>query len=547
MTFDEALATLGLPSGSSPDEREVRQAYVRLVKVHKPERDPERFQAIREAYERARRGRDVWERVAAQLQAASEGDGAAGPSEIASTGERTEAASARDEPTHDATHADRRESEDDGDEVEDDGDAIEHGGEEADRDDRAPGPLPEHLPPPALGGTDPVLAKIEEELDGAPDDDARLAILLRAVQAHPATSELRWELYDHYRLAHEHEAARRTLEKGVALEQPYFLEEFAHTFPADVSAAQLEQLRERGAHLLALEVLSAQGQHERSERELTTLVAQIEASGHARIPRAVFLRLGLTAMSRGDGALAARVAHLARDRPELFQASVAAQVTETYLRELLDAAPHLDREVSKCIALELLSDPRGLHPLATLRAGDPRAAARALETLERRAPILARVLGPQLGGAARDVARAGDPIPWRVLIVAIIAIMQVARMCESATPTPSTYTYDFRVPPPLPTYPERAAELAAPEVPAPIVSSTAEDRSPMSTTVDRICADAPDLCDAAMRARARAVADDCGVARREAERLEEDCGLTDARDLCRELTILVASRCEASP
>ncbi len=49
---DAPWAVLGLPSEAN--EREIRQAYLAAVKAHPPDRDPERFQAIRDAYETLR-------------------------------------------------------------------------------------------------------------------------------------------------------------------------------------------------------------------------------------------------------------------------------------------------------------------------------------------------------------------------------------------------------------------------------------------------------------------------------------------------------------
>ena len=51
MTHDEAQTLLGLENGA--DTKQVRSAYLRLLKKHKPERDPSGFQRLREAYELA--------------------------------------------------------------------------------------------------------------------------------------------------------------------------------------------------------------------------------------------------------------------------------------------------------------------------------------------------------------------------------------------------------------------------------------------------------------------------------------------------------------
>ncbi len=49
MKISDALATLGLESGAT--SRDARKAYLRLIKVHKPETDPEGFAKVREAYD----------------------------------------------------------------------------------------------------------------------------------------------------------------------------------------------------------------------------------------------------------------------------------------------------------------------------------------------------------------------------------------------------------------------------------------------------------------------------------------------------------------
>ncbi len=53
MSLDEALAVLGVERGVDHDT--ARRAYLRLVKIHKPERDPEGFKRVRAAWDVARR------------------------------------------------------------------------------------------------------------------------------------------------------------------------------------------------------------------------------------------------------------------------------------------------------------------------------------------------------------------------------------------------------------------------------------------------------------------------------------------------------------
>jgi hypothetical protein len=57
VTFDQAIAELGLEADADADT--ARRAYLRLIKVRKPETDPEGFQRAREAYEVVRGGAEL--------------------------------------------------------------------------------------------------------------------------------------------------------------------------------------------------------------------------------------------------------------------------------------------------------------------------------------------------------------------------------------------------------------------------------------------------------------------------------------------------------
>ena len=56
MKASEALGILNLPSDATPEQ--VKKAYFRLVRTYSPEKDPEQFQRLREAYELLRDHRD---------------------------------------------------------------------------------------------------------------------------------------------------------------------------------------------------------------------------------------------------------------------------------------------------------------------------------------------------------------------------------------------------------------------------------------------------------------------------------------------------------
>ena len=47
----EAFATLGLGEHTAVTQDAIRRAYLRQVRAHPPERDPEGFRRVREAYE----------------------------------------------------------------------------------------------------------------------------------------------------------------------------------------------------------------------------------------------------------------------------------------------------------------------------------------------------------------------------------------------------------------------------------------------------------------------------------------------------------------
>jgi|JI10StandDraft_1071094.scaffolds.fasta_scaffold34915_2 hypothetical protein len=70
MSFDEALKVLGIEVSAGEDG--ARRAYLRLIRVHKPDRDPQGFQRVREAYDRVK-GEIVWR---ARWAAAAEEDDA---------------------------------------------------------------------------------------------------------------------------------------------------------------------------------------------------------------------------------------------------------------------------------------------------------------------------------------------------------------------------------------------------------------------------------------------------------------------------------------
>ncbi len=51
-TWEQAAALLGVPSGAT--DKALRRAYLEQVQAHPPDREPEQFERIRDAYEQLR-------------------------------------------------------------------------------------------------------------------------------------------------------------------------------------------------------------------------------------------------------------------------------------------------------------------------------------------------------------------------------------------------------------------------------------------------------------------------------------------------------------
>lgn len=128
MTFDEALAELGIEGDVEPDQ--ARRAYLRLLKIRKPETDPQGFMRLREAYDLIKPGLE-WRAVVLRTRAAPEPPAVLAPTVIAEPGPdqgaeppapaRDEEAAATPEPPSDAAHdGEEREDEEREDEEHDD-------------------------------------------------------------------------------------------------------------------------------------------------------------------------------------------------------------------------------------------------------------------------------------------------------------------------------------------------------------------------------------------------------------------------------------------
>lgn len=182
MTFEESIAALGLNAREGTlTQAEVRKAYVALIKVHKPERDPEAFQRVREAYD-------------CLLEALKVGEQSFAPAQ------------------------------------------------QADRDFPRGKPA-DHSPTPSPGDAEQASSNaLRNALNEAADDATYVQILSGAVHDRPHATDLRWELIAHYESVHEYEIAQRLIREGAALGLAEFVTRLAMQEPEAIDEAQLEKL-----------------------------------------------------------------------------------------------------------------------------------------------------------------------------------------------------------------------------------------------------------------------------------------------------------------
>lgn len=203
MTFEEALGVLEVAGPT--DAVALRRAYLRLLRHHKPERDPEGFVRLREAYETAVaqvHWHHPWAPESAGATDLPEGE----PSPV--TIEPVRAAEAVTEDATDVTGT--------------------------------TSPMANDLGP-TLATFDP-LASLWERLDSLPADsfEERIAIAREMVAKEPSSSEARWRIVDELEAAGREEEAVEALRAAARAGLPHFQEELVARFPARLEAGEID-------------------------------------------------------------------------------------------------------------------------------------------------------------------------------------------------------------------------------------------------------------------------------------------------------------------
>ncbi len=365
VTFEESIEALGLSERLAAREKgplteaELRAAYVALIKVHKPERDPEGFRKVREAYECAQQGLR-WHALATDPPRGDLGFGS--PEFVPELG------------------------------------------------DAAPRPDPFAEPSPEVQARHDEHAALDaayRAIDEAKDEDTRIALLRQAVGKFPQEHAFRWQLIDAYDAAEKRDLADEVLAEGVALDLPAFLETYALEAPGLITGAQLEKLRARKATRVVLRVAIAQGR-EPLFRE--TLQSAMEEGPHKQ-PRMPYIDLALFALQRQASEYAVLLLAAIKEHGGSFALEPRAQVAEVFTRDLLALRNDVPLRFFQAF-IEGVKLGRANHEVSVLAAENPEQARRVLAALKRHSEALTRAYEPMLSRRAEAAPPAPAKFNW---------------------------------------------------------------------------------------------------------------------------------------
>jgi hypothetical protein len=287
---------------------------------------------------------------------------------------------------------------------------------------------------------------IDAELARAPDDDARLAILLRALADHPDHSGLRWCLYNAYLAIGEHDAAQRQLVEGMRRGARDFVLEHARTYPESIGDERLAML-ERESPVLVAGVFVARG---RVDEARTCLEAYLRdgASAYRGGRREVgpWIDVMTVAAERGEWDLLVWMRAALREGRDGWheptdaaedEASISERGRLDAVEELLAVHEDLPTGYPEALARGLRarsSRARG-EAIHRLRLTSHDQARRVLRRLETDAPWLAQLFREALGGRSPDDRSARAPLRLRLAFALLTLLLLGLATCSALTPS----------------------------------------------------------------------------------------------------------------
>jgi hypothetical protein len=442
VTFEEGLRVLSVDRQSTPEQ--ARRAYLRLVKQHKPDRDPEGFKRVREAYE-------CVSTILGFIEQAEAGSVTAPAAEA--NGER----------------------------------AVETGAQEAASNEEVVAEADGAEPAQAL--LEPYLTRIA----ALPRNDGgrgAIAIWKEAVRDHPDSVSARHYLYESYRtLRWRPEAAEVALEG-----YEHGMEFFAHQLLAFHAKQAPPELMDRAASRPELRALLPLAHVERGELAKAAEVMEAllkEACGRdetAYVIPVVALQIIAFTASGGEARLARRLivafGELLANAPSearLIPGPLAARWA--ILREAHRLREKLPEAVFAAMAEATVPDrtEAALQHLLSWASDHSYRAPRIVKLLQTESPELHGAFGPHLSPVPQRtlVSRRSG---WHLIWPGILA-MQIIRFCTMAFEQPKAHTdsirtnyareTDFRPP-------SRSVEgepVVPPEPAAPMQSESSEEEA----------------------------------------------------------------------
>ncbi len=528
MTFEEGLQVLKIDASASAQQ--ARRAYLKLVKVHKPERDPEGFQRVREAFDCVRDTLKFREQFRVQLEQDVQGGhatsgalpSAAGATTIHETAVAELAGTA--EKNADATtaevNAEKAEARSDSAPVEVRSDSVpaeahvdaapvEAGDDAASStipSDAAPGEARseparvEAVPsfPEASGDTtleppesafEAYMAQAQAAAEaGGPD--AAVEVWREGLARYPQAEDFIWELVDVLEEAEREQEAMELMhqaaQQGLEAFRATLLWRYPKRVPLDflTTAAKEPELQEAAIHAWV-----ERGAGSEAAALLKQRFKQAAGSWEGlSIPVNAALRTMALCIAEGRVALAKQLA----ERFEVWlresgtrSAEIGSQEVARWVLvgELVQAAEDLPLRVRKPLATAVVMDDSSLPVLELIRFRDeqPGAADQAYHILVARAPTLARAYGEHL---QRVGPTPSNPAPkksfgnwtWVFGIIMASQLMRVVMRGYDADegPTQTIVRTPVDIDPSLPATRRPSAEPARPIVGPPADTATGE-------------------------------------------------------------------------